>query len=252
MTVIDSMEGATKLARAIVADVRLYNQDALADGSESGWAAVAEGRNLFMRRVSPELYAVFESVLHADPILHRYAGGPHGSPEPVPVAASYSGGAAPQVPSECVVVCMGCAVVAMQPQTGAIVWTVPTEQPVVRMFRARARLFAVTGAHVHCIDLSTGAVIGVLDIGFAPEAGMVCGEDLVLLRGSMSTSPDAIVCLTQDGRTRWKGTLSMEGTNALLRTYGPAGEPRSRTSFPFRGGPGGIAYGDMVVQPDLG
>jgi hypothetical protein len=154
---------------------------------------------------------------------------------------------------EPVVVVMGSAIVALRPRDGTIVWHVPTEQPVVRIYRVDTRLFGVYGTRVVCVELRTGEVIGQVDIGFPPDSGLVCDGRLVLLRGGdASPSPEAIVCLTAEGVVRWHGTLGIEAGKAKLATYsGGAGAPQSTVTFPFRGAPAGIAYRDAVVQPDL-
>lgn len=154
---------------------------------------------------------------------------------------------------EPVVVVMGSAIVALRPRDGSIAWHVPTEQPVVRIYRVHARLFGVSGTRVVCVELHTGEVIGQVDIGFAPDSGMVCDGELVLLRGGdVSPAPEAIVCLTAEGVVRWHGTLGVEGGKAKLATFsGEGAVPQSVVTFPFRGAPAGIAYRDAVVQPDL-
>ncbi len=159
--------------------------------------------------------------------------------------------------SETVVVSMGCAVLALRAEDGSIAWHVPTLAPVVRMYPVGQRLFAVAGTKVVCIDTSTGTAVGELEIGFVPDAGMICGEDLVLLRGgTVLGGADAMICLTASGGVKWRGTVQLESTgllsgHSLLRTFGPSGEPRSEARFPFSGGPAGVAFGDAVVQPDL-
>ena len=76
---INREDAALKLARAIVADVKLYNQDAIEKGSQQVWEAIFEGRALYTSRVSHELMGLFDTVLEQDPILRFYAGGqPHG------------------------------------------------------------------------------------------------------------------------------------------------------------------------------
>jgi hypothetical protein len=61
VSVIDSDAAARRLARAIIADIELYNSH---DTSESAMsAAVAEGRSAFQRRVGPALRGVFEEAL---------------------------------------------------------------------------------------------------------------------------------------------------------------------------------------------
>lgn len=152
---------------------------------------------------------------------------------------------------EPVIVSMGSAIVALRPRDGTIAWHVPTEQPVSRFYRVGTRLFAVTGTRVVCMELRTGSVLGQVDVGFVPDAGVVCDGQLVLVRGSdSSASPEAIVCMTSDGRRRWHGTLTVDGESACLTTFGTDGKPKSDATFPFRAAPAGIAHRDSVVQPD--
>lgn len=152
---------------------------------------------------------------------------------------------------EPVVVVMGSAIVALRPRDGTIVWHVPTEQPVVRIYRVHTRLFAVSGTRVICVELGTGNVLGQVDLGFAPDSGMVCDGELVLLRGDGTATSEAIVCLKIDGGVRWHGTLGVQDGNAKLTTFGGDGQAKSTITFPFHGAPAGIAYRDAVVQPDL-
>ena len=62
MARIQAADRAQKLAKAIVADIRLYNADDLSHGRDVS-DAVAEGRDLFRQRVDASLYGVFEEVL---------------------------------------------------------------------------------------------------------------------------------------------------------------------------------------------
>ena len=78
----------SRLARAIIADIELYNSH---DTSESALsAAVAEGRSAFQRRVGPALRGVFEQAL-AQTRLSALAGEfamPHPPLEPRPTPPS--------------------------------------------------------------------------------------------------------------------------------------------------------------------
>jgi hypothetical protein len=153
---------------------------------------------------------------------------------------------------EPVVVIMGSAIVALRPRDGTIAWHVPTDQPVVRIYRVDTRLFAVSGTRVICVELRTGETIGQVDVGFAAESGMVCDGQLVLLRGGQAgAAPEAIVCLTADGRVKWHGTLMVDGKNAKLATFDASGKSKSKATFPFTDAPAGIAFREGVVQPDL-
>src|SRR5438105_8226439 len=62
MALIDSEEGARRLARVIASDIVLYNRRKVDDGADLT-AEVAEGFALFRTRVVPALIPVFETVL---------------------------------------------------------------------------------------------------------------------------------------------------------------------------------------------
>jgi predicted transcriptional regulator len=62
MPLIETEEAARRLARAIASDLSLYNEEKIVAGinSDSLFEAISEeieeGRSLYKRRVSPELY----------------------------------------------------------------------------------------------------------------------------------------------------------------------------------------------------
>lgn len=70
MSPIDDEEKATRLARAIVADIRLYNEAAITAGKDIT-PQVAEGRELFRSRVVPALHRIFETAIADGTIVHR-------------------------------------------------------------------------------------------------------------------------------------------------------------------------------------
>jgi hypothetical protein len=53
---------ATQLARAITADIKLYNEQEIANGEDIS-ATLDEGRQLFASRVEPALHPILEDVL---------------------------------------------------------------------------------------------------------------------------------------------------------------------------------------------
>ena len=65
------------------------------------------------------------------------------------------------------------------------------------------------------------------------------------------TPHTALVCLASDGTVRWGGALAVEGEQAHLLTFGADQKFLSDVRYPWRGGPSGIAYDQVVVQPDL-
>ena len=69
---IDEPERARKLARAILTDIRLYNEEKIASlkGAQSFEALLAgmkdeldEGRELFQSRAEPALHPIFDEVV---------------------------------------------------------------------------------------------------------------------------------------------------------------------------------------------
>src|SRR5690349_17807115 len=95
-------------------------------------------------------------------------------------------GAPPAGPAEPVVICMGRALVAFDNASGAIVWSYVADAAVQRLFRVGGRILAVSGESIVCVDLPNGRVVGRVELGFQPEAGLVCGTDLVLASGTSS------------------------------------------------------------------
>ncbi len=83
---IERPDGAARLARALVADLLLYNRALIeAGGDVSG--AVEEARALFVARVAPGLDRLFDDALGDQPPLAAYArGGAGHTPPPGPGA----------------------------------------------------------------------------------------------------------------------------------------------------------------------
>ncbi len=67
MARITDPEAAMRFARAILADIALYNDDAIKNAARSDGGGVAEaveeGRQLFAQRVEPHLLATFDTAL---------------------------------------------------------------------------------------------------------------------------------------------------------------------------------------------
>ena len=168
---------------------------------------------------------------------------------------------------EPVVVCMGRALVAFDHGSGAVLWHFVAEAAIQRIFRVGARVLAACGESVVCVDLATGRHVGTVNVGFTPDAGLVCGTDLVLADGTTSgTETPSVACVSSDGTIRWRGTTATEapqqaggwgnappakgpGEN-VLRTYGADGQKRSEIRYARSGYRAGILYANVVAQPD--
>lgn len=160
-------------------------------------------------------------------------------------------------PPQLAVVALGRGLVALDVASGAIAWAHQTKSNVGRLFKVGPRVMVVAGAVVTCLDHDTGQLVGELDVGFYPEAGIVSGTDLILVQGNLATNDrPCMVCLTSEGAIRWRGVSSFESRGLLsgdsvLRTFGPSGEPRSQHTFDgLMSGHAGLVLGDVTVQPD--
>ncbi|MBL8612943.1 MAG: PQQ-binding-like beta-propeller repeat protein [Myxococcales bacterium] len=157
----------------------------------------------------------------------------------------------PQSPSEPVVVCMGRALVAFDPQTGAPRWHYVADSAIVRLFRVASRVLALSGQLVVCVDLATGRLVGTVDVGFQPDAGLVCGTDLVLAEGTPpGTEAPRVACLSADGAIRWRATLEAKGAETVLRSYLASGQQNGEIRYVRSGYRAGILFGANVIQPD--
>lgn len=159
-------------------------------------------------------------------------------------------------PTEPLIVCMGRGLLALEPGSGRVLWSATTEAAITRLFRVGERVLALAGSKVHCLDRDTGAAIGVVDVGFFPDEGIVCGQDLALVHGrALMQNRPSMVCLTSDGALRWRATCSFESKGildgqVLLRSYDADGSVVSEARYPIASESPGFLYQGVVVQPD--
>jgi outer membrane protein assembly factor BamB len=159
----------------------------------------------------------------------------------------------PSPPVEPVVVCMGRALVAFDHASGGVVWNFVAEAAIERLFRVGPRVLASSGESVVCVDLATGRLVGTVKLGFSPDAGLVCGTDLILADGASSaTETPRVACVTSDGSIRWRATVATDARSGenVLRTYGIDGAKRSEIRYGRTGYRAGILYAGAVAQPD--
>jgi hypothetical protein len=77
MTLIDTPEGARRLARAIVSDIRIYNEPRVSEGSEKDRLLdllaeeLEDGRQLLKSRVQPGLHAPFYDHAIVDVLVYQ-------------------------------------------------------------------------------------------------------------------------------------------------------------------------------------
>lgn len=154
---------------------------------------------------------------------------------------------------EPVVVCMGRALVAFDREGGAIRWHFVAEAAIQRIFRVGTSVLCSSGDDIVCVDLASGRHVGTVQIGFTPDAGLVCGTDLVLVDATSSgVEKPCVVCVSASGQIRWHGTTAtgMTPKDSVLRTYGPTGQKTSEVVYAKAGYRAGILYGGVVAQPD--
>jgi hypothetical protein len=147
-----------------------------------------------------------------------------------------------------------------------VLWHFVAEAAIQRLFRVGTRVLCTTGETVVCVELANGRHIGTVNIGFVPDAGLVCGPDLILADGTSSGSEEPrVVCIASDGSIRWRATTSSEAPQAaagwgaspspqkaesVLRSYGADGSKRSEIRYARSGYRAGILFGGVVAQPD--
>ena len=77
MRLIDTPEGARRLARAIVSDIRIYNESKVTEGIEKDTILdllgeeLEEGRALFMSRVHPNLQTPWYDRAIVDVLVYQ-------------------------------------------------------------------------------------------------------------------------------------------------------------------------------------
>jgi hypothetical protein len=157
----------------------------------------------------------------------------------------------PPSAGEPIVVCMGRALVAFDQPSGTVRWHFIAESTIERLFRVGGRVLCTSGSLVVCVDTMTGRHVGSVDVGFRPDAGLVCGSDLMLADGT-SSGPESprVACVTADGQIRWRATVEARGPENVLRTYGGGGDKRSEIRVARSGYRAGILFGQLVAQPD--
>lgn len=91
MARIESKEGAVRLARAIAADIVLYNSDRVARGEDLS-SEIREGRELYESRALPEFHPLFDVALaeHRVPVTASA-----GTPAPIATSSTSAGTLAP-------------------------------------------------------------------------------------------------------------------------------------------------------------
>jgi outer membrane protein assembly factor BamB len=154
-------------------------------------------------------------------------------------------------PVEPVIVSMGRALVAFDQGSGVVRWNYVADRTIERLFRVGGRVLASSGESVVCVDVATGRFVGAVDLGFQPDAGLVCGADLILANGtSGGAEATRVACVSHDGMIRWRATVATAGAENVLRSYGGDGSPRGEIRYARSGYRAGILWAHAVAQPD--
>ncbi len=159
-------------------------------------------------------------------------------------------------PFEPLILSLGQGLLALDPATGAIAWSVSLKRPTTRLYRVGERVLALGADVVTCVDRESGAIVGQVELGFHPDEAIVCGTDLVLAEGNrLSSERPAVVCLSSDGVIRWKATTTLVSTGLLsgdicFRSLAADGSVLTEARYGMMGAPAGFLYRDTAVQPD--
>jgi hypothetical protein len=135
---------------------------------------------------------------------------------------------------------------AIEAKTGALLWEHKIKKPigVGRIFLQEERVLVAMGPNLHCFEAKSGKELGVVELGFTPEAGLV-HEGRLILAGK-----EELTCLASDGAILW--TVLREGWAAEMTCRGAGGAElwkRPPGSNDSRAAPG-LAIDGIVVQPD--
>ncbi|MBL9025087.1 MAG: PQQ-binding-like beta-propeller repeat protein [Myxococcales bacterium] len=150
--------------------------------------------------------------------------------------------------SHILVMTLARSLLAVQAETGVMLWRLEIPASARRLFRVGPRLMVITHAQVLCVDFASGTMIGAVDLPFQACNGVVNAGKLYV------NGTNGAACIDQDGRVVWSvgsastATFSTDFTmvcraanGAELWRFDP-GAVRS---------PPALVVGDQVAQPDL-
>ena len=148
--------------------------------------------------------------------------------------------------------------IAVEPRSGKLLWQQRLPTAPTRLFQVGRSLFVCestkdgVSSRLHCIDVSTGAFIGRLELGFGITAGFVDGDVLYVAGGG------GFACISTRGEIVWKAVYTVDAglvsskeafvcTDSAGRELWRSDDPGARIT----GDAEGLILGALVAQPDL-
>lgn len=135
---------------------------------------------------------------------------------------------------------------AIDAKTGALLWEQEIKKPTGcgRIFLQEDRVLVAMGPHLHCFEAKSGRQLGVVELAFTPESGLVHEGRLIL------ADKTSVTCLASDGRILWNAITEGWAAETTCRdANGTLLWQRPHASTDNRAAPG-LAIDGIVVQPD--
>lgn len=147
--------------------------------------------------------------------------------------------------------------IALDPDTGAHVWSTSLQLQIRQVFPLEGALLVVlTGQKAGAIarvELASGMVLRRVELAFEPSGAAVRRGDHLFL-----ASPDGVACVTTDCQLVWSGGIrgvqrGLFGADTMLVVRGADGAERAQVVVGAQtsSGNAGIVLGELVSQPDL-
>jgi hypothetical protein len=163
----------------------------------------------------------------------------------------------PQTPETPLVLALRTMLIALDPATGAHVWSTSLQRQIRHVFPVGRALLVVlhdtSSGAVALVDLDSGMVQRRVELAFDPSGAALFENDRLYL-----ASPDGVACVTRECQLVWSGGLrevqrGIFSADTMLVIRGPSGEERAQIAVGPQtvSGNAGLVLGALVSQPDL-
>ncbi|MFO0566645.1 MAG: PQQ-binding-like beta-propeller repeat protein [Polyangiaceae bacterium] len=137
---------------------------------------------------------------------------------------------------------------ALEPKTGALRWTIALPSAASRIFRAGGRLFLVVEKTLLVVDAESGAQVASTELPFTATVGVVHDGHLYL-------SGDGFGCVDPSGQLLWSATQPVNTSTWSFDFTLVCRDADENERWRVDAGPmslTGLCIGEEVAQPNLG